>query len=53
MSTEHARELFACAGADPLQFSGIKLLEINASADVNHRVAILRDGIAALNKAKL
>lgn len=53
MTTEHAHELFACAGAEPLQFSGIKLLEINASADVNHRVAILRDGIAALNKAKL
>lgn len=33
MTTEHAHELFACAGADPLQFSGIKLLEINASAD--------------------
>ena len=50
---DHARELFACAEAEPLQFAGIKLLEINANADVNHRVAILRDGIAALNKAKL
>lgn len=53
MTTDHARELFACAEAEPLQFAGIKLLEINANADVNHRVAILRDGIAALNKAKL
>ena len=53
MATEHARELFACAGTEPLQFAGIKLLEINANADVAHRVAILRDGIAALNKVKL
>ncbi|MEG1421855.1 MAG: DUF4862 family protein [Citrobacter sp.] len=53
MTTDHVRELFACAGSEPLQFAGIKLLEINANADVNHRVAILRDGIAALNKSKL
>lgn len=53
MTTDHARELFACAEAEPLQFAGIKLLEINANADVNHRVAILRDGIATLNKTKL
>ena len=52
MTTEHAHALFACAGTDPLQFAGIKLLEINANADISHRVAILRDGIAALNKAK-
>ncbi|MBR7437532.1 DUF4862 domain-containing protein, partial [Klebsiella pneumoniae] len=36
----------------PLQFLGIKLLEINPDADVNHRIAILRDGITALNKAQ-
>ena len=53
MTTEHASELLTCAGTDPLQFAGIKLLEINADADVNHRVAILRDGITALNQAKL
>ncbi len=53
MTIDHARELFACAEAKPLQFAGIKLLEINANADVNHRVAILRDGIATLNKAKI
>lgn len=52
MTTEHAHALFACAGTDPLQFAGIKLLEINANADISHRVAILHDGIAALNKAK-
>ena len=52
MTTDHARELFACAGADPLQFSGIKLLEITASANVDHRIAILRDGISALKQAQ-
>ncbi|KLQ17958.1 hypothetical protein ABR34_19250 [Citrobacter braakii] len=49
MTTDHARELFACAGTEPLQFAGIKLLEINANADVAHRVAILRDGINMIN----
>ncbi|WP_273928262.1 DUF4862 family protein [Klebsiella variicola] len=52
MTSAHARELFACAGSAPLQFIGIKLLEINSDADVSHRVAILRDGIAALNNAQ-
>ena len=52
MTTEHARELFACAGTAPLQFSGIKLLEINASANVDHRIALLRDGISALKQAQ-
>lgn len=52
MTQEHARELLTCAGTDVLQFTGIKLLEINANADVSHRVAILRDGITALNNAK-
>ena len=52
MTTEHAAELFTAARAATLKFSGIKLLEINANADVSHRIAILRDGISALNKAK-
>ncbi|PLM66255.1 DUF4862 domain-containing protein, partial [Klebsiella michiganensis] len=39
-------------GDDPLQFSGIKLLEITASANVDHRIAILRDGISALKQAQ-
>ncbi|EEJ8283636.1 DUF4862 family protein [Salmonella enterica] len=52
MTTEHTHELLACAEETPLHFAGIKLLEINASADVSHRVAILRDGITALNKTK-
>ncbi|WP_045448734.1 DUF4862 family protein [Citrobacter sp. S-77] len=53
MTANHARELFACANTGSLQFTGIKLLEINANADVSHRVAILRDGITALNKVKI
>lgn len=49
LTPERVRDTFAAAGPAPLLFSGIKLLEINASADVNHRIAILRDGIQAMN----
>lgn len=52
MTPEHAHSLLSCADTTTLQFIGIKLLEINAGADVSHRVAILRDGIAALNQTK-
>ncbi|MBE3482406.1 DUF4862 family protein [Enterobacter cloacae complex sp. P14RS] len=51
MTTEQATSLFTAASAAKLKFSGIKLLEINANADVSHRIAILRDGISAMNKA--
>lgn len=51
MSTEHVKALFTAAHAATLKFSGIKLLEINANADVGHRIAILRDGISAMKKA--
>lgn len=51
MTTDHAKTLFTAANTATLKFSGIKLLEINANADVSHRIAILRDGISALNKA--
>jgi len=51
MTTEHVSELFTAASAATLKFSGIKLLEINANADVSHRIAILRDGISNLKKA--
>lgn len=51
LSTEHAKTLFTAANAASLKFSGIKLLEINANADVSHRIAILRDGISALHNA--
>lgn len=51
LTENHARELFNAAPLASLAFSGIKLLEINANADVEHRVAILRDGITALNAA--
>ncbi|HCI5719429.1 TPA: DUF4862 family protein [Klebsiella variicola subsp. variicola] len=52
MTHTHVRELLACTDSKPLQFLGIKLLEINPDADVNHRIAILSDGITALNKAQ-
>ncbi|QHW95052.1 DUF4862 family protein [Klebsiella variicola] len=52
MTHTHVRELLACTDSKPLQFLGIKLLEIKPDADVNHRIAILRDGIIALNKAQ-
>ncbi|HDR2862048.1 TPA: DUF4862 family protein [Enterobacter asburiae] len=51
MTTEHAKTLFTAASTATLKFSGIKLLEINANANVSHRIAILRDGISAMNKA--
>jgi len=51
MTTEHASALFTAASAATLKFSGIKLLEINANADVSHRIAILRDGISEMKKA--
>lgn len=51
MTTELVKTLFTAASAATLKFSGIKLLEINANANVDHRIAILRDGISAMNKA--
>jgi hypothetical protein len=52
LTVESAKELFNVADTAKLQFAGIKLLEIDANADANHRIAILRDGINALNKAR-
>ena len=52
LTAEHAKELFNVAETAKLQFAGIKLLEIDANADANHRIAILRDGINALNIAQ-
>nr|WP_318383541.1 DUF4862 family protein [uncultured Enterobacter sp.] len=51
LTLERARELLTAAPLASLTFAGIKLLEIDANADVEHRVAILRDGITALNAA--
>ena len=51
MTPEKVNELFNAASAATLKFSGIKLLEINANADVSHRIAILHDGISVLKKA--
>lgn len=51
MTTEQVKALFTAASAATLKFSGIKLLEINANADISHRIAILRDGISQMKKA--
>jgi len=52
LTVERTRALFNATANDNLLFSGIKLLEIDAGASIDHRVAILRDGINALNKAR-
>ena len=52
LTVESAKELFNVADTAKLQFAGIKLLEIDANADANHRIAILRDGINALNQSR-
>lgn len=52
LTVDRASALFNATANDNLLFSGIKLLEIDARASVDHRVAILRDGITALNKAR-
>ncbi len=52
LTHEHAKTLFDMASAEKLDFCGIKLLAIDAHADVEQRVAILRDGINQLNTAK-
>lgn len=51
MTTDQVKALFTAASAATLKFSGIKLLEINANANVSHRIAILRDGISEMKKA--
>lgn len=51
MTEKHVQELITAAAPELLQFTGIKLLEINASADINHRINILRDGINMMKKA--
>ncbi|AJR00782.1 hypothetical protein F652_2793 [Enterobacteriaceae bacterium bta3-1] len=51
MTVALAAEMFNAAPLDSLSFAGIKLLEIDPQASVEHRIAILRDGIKALNIA--
>lgn len=52
MTTKHVSELFNVAEPSTLQFSGIKLLEIHATADVHHRIEILRNGIHSMNECR-
>lgn len=51
MTVNHVKEMFDAVAPEILHFSGIKLLEINANADVQHRIDILRDGIRSMKKA--
>ncbi len=43
MTEKHVKELITAAAPELLRFTGIKLLEIEVSADINHRINILRD----------
>lgn len=52
LTPEHAKVLIQAVDPGSLAFMGIKLLEINSAADVDHRIAILRDGINVLNNIK-
>lgn len=51
MTLNHVKELLNIAPPSALHFSGIKLLEIDANADIQHRIEILRDGISLMEKA--
>lgn len=51
MTVDLAAEMFRHAPLETLSFAGIKLLEMNKDASVDHRIAILQDGIQAMNMA--
>jgi hypothetical protein len=51
LTVEIAREMLRVSALESFKFIGIKLLEINPEASVEHRVAILSDGISALRSA--
>ncbi|PJW91852.1 DUF4862 domain-containing protein, partial [Salmonella enterica subsp. enterica serovar Enteritidis] len=51
MTEKHVQELITAAAPELLHFTGIKLLEINASAAINNSINILRDGINIMKKA--
>ena len=51
MTLDHVKELLNIAPPSALHFSGIKLLEIDANADIQHRIEILRNGISLMEKA--
>ncbi len=40
MTEKHVKNSLPAAAPELLLFTGIKLLEINASADINHRINI-------------
>ncbi|WMY75761.1 DUF4862 family protein [Buttiauxella selenatireducens] len=51
LTVERARDMLKGISPASLSFIGIKLLEINPMASVEHRVAILKEGVAALRSA--
>lgn len=51
MTLEHAKELLHAASDTKLSFYGIKMLEVNSSAGVEHRISILQDGISNIISA--
>lgn len=51
LTVELTKEILSLAPAASLRFIGIKLLEINSTASVDHRIALLKDGITALRSA--
>ena len=48
MTQALARDIFDAIDVKSLDYTGIKLLEINADADIAHRAAIIHDGVQAL-----
>ncbi|WP_312691436.1 DUF4862 family protein [Kosakonia sp.] len=52
LTVNNAKTVLQAAVPENLLFTGIKLLEIDANANVEHRVEILRDGINALHQAR-
>jgi hypothetical protein len=50
MTVQHVQDIASHIDLNSLDYIGAKLLEINADADVNHRTAIIHDGVLALKK---
>jgi len=48
MTQDHAKAIFSAIDLNTLNYAGVKLLEIDADADVAHRAAIIHDGVQVL-----
>ena len=51
MTQENAAEIFAAIDPSTLLYLGAKLLESNANATLEHRLAIMNDGVLAIKKS--